>query len=252
MLDAALDYHAWPSRTADAVCGQIANESRGIQRVEGGSRERPSFRFAAPAPLAVLFVPSGENENRITITNGRSDSGRGAAAARDLISAGWWSRFYPVAYAAQEIGGATVSVQNLTPAGAEPHDIELKPSDVVAIQRPTSCSTSARASSRPSRRPSSRPARTAIDLLAGVRLRQGVDQRGHAALDPHVWLDPIRYAAMARTIGAALGARAAAAAFVGEAACARRAIPRRRSPAAGGRRSSRATRRSAISPPATD
>ena len=43
--------------------------------------------------------------------------------------------FYPLAYAAEQIGGSSVSVDDLTPAGAEPHDLELKASDVVAIQK---------------------------------------------------------------------------------------------------------------------
>jgi zinc transport system substrate-binding protein len=42
----------------------------------------------------------------------------------------------------------------------------------------------------------------------------GADESGGAALDPHVWLDPVRYAAMATAIGRALGRPRAAAAFV--------------------------------------
>src|SRR4051812_27059165 len=41
--------------------------------------------------------------------------------------------FYPIAYAAQVITGGAVPVRNLTPAGAEPHDLELTPGDVRAI-----------------------------------------------------------------------------------------------------------------------
>src|SRR5262245_35792410 len=43
--------------------------------------------------------------------------------------------FYPLAFAAERIGGDRVSVENLTPAGAEPHDFELTPSDVADIQK---------------------------------------------------------------------------------------------------------------------
>src|SRR4051812_9664175 len=42
--------------------------------------------------------------------------------------------FYPVATAAQRVGGSCVEVTNLTPAGAEPHDLELIPDQVDAIQ----------------------------------------------------------------------------------------------------------------------
>ena len=33
--------------------------------------------------------------------------------------------FYPLAYAAERIGGPAFDVWNLTPPGAEPHDLEL-------------------------------------------------------------------------------------------------------------------------------
>ena len=42
--------------------------------------------------------------------------------------------FYPLAYAAERIGGPAFDVQNLTPPGAEPHDLELTPREVARIQ----------------------------------------------------------------------------------------------------------------------
>src|SRR5688572_7935319 len=42
--------------------------------------------------------------------------------------------FYPLQFVAARIGGDALSVRNLTPAGAEPHDVELTPSQVEAIQ----------------------------------------------------------------------------------------------------------------------
>src|SRR5437870_588662 len=42
--------------------------------------------------------------------------------------------FYPLAYAAQQLGGRSVEVENLTPPGAEPHDLEVTPSDVRDVQ----------------------------------------------------------------------------------------------------------------------
>ncbi|WP_198587106.1 metal ABC transporter substrate-binding protein [Glycomyces xiaoerkulensis] len=42
--------------------------------------------------------------------------------------------FYPLAFAAEQIGGDRVEVNNLTPAGVEPHDLELAPSDIAAIE----------------------------------------------------------------------------------------------------------------------
>src|ERR687898_1848344 len=42
--------------------------------------------------------------------------------------------FYPLAWAAERIGGDAVEVTNLTPPGAEPHDIELSARDVERIR----------------------------------------------------------------------------------------------------------------------
>ena len=48
-----------------------------------------------------------------------------------------------------------------------------------------------------------------LDVLS--ELRQQAGYRGGAPGDPHVWLDPVRYAEMARLIGTALGKEAPAA-----------------------------------------
>ncbi len=41
--------------------------------------------------------------------------------------------FYPLAYAAEQVGGDQIDVIDLTPPGAEPHDLELSPSQVAQI-----------------------------------------------------------------------------------------------------------------------
>lgn len=43
--------------------------------------------------------------------------------------------FYPLAFAAEQVGGDRVNVINLTPAGVEPHDLELAPSDIAEIEQ---------------------------------------------------------------------------------------------------------------------
>ena len=155
----------------------------------------------------------------------------GAAGQRRVVAA-----FYPIAYAAQEIGGPTVSVRNLTPAGAEPHDLELQPSDVVAIQRADDVFYLGEGFQPAVEKAVASAHAHGIDLLERVRLHTGKDEQGHPALDPHVWLDPLRYAGMARTIGHVLARSLATASFVarlraldgtyraGLARCRRRAI----------------------------
>jgi zinc transport system substrate-binding protein len=122
-----------------------------------------------------------------------SSSGRSVVAA-----------FYPVAWAAQEIGGPTVHVHNLTPSGAEPHDIELTPKEVAEIQSSKFVFYLSH-DFQPAVADAVRAARgTTFDVLEGQTLNPGVgDESGKT--DPHVWLDPVRFAAIVRRMGVTLG-----------------------------------------------
>ena len=42
--------------------------------------------------------------------------------------------FYPLQFVTEQVGGSAVAVSNLTPAGAEPHDLELTASDTASLQ----------------------------------------------------------------------------------------------------------------------
>ncbi len=104
--------------------------------------------------------------------------------------------FYPLAFAAQQIGGPGLRVENLTPAGAEPHDIELTPREVGDIELAKVVLYLSHGF-QPAVEQATRHAHgKTIDMLQGLRLRPG---------DPHVWLDPPSYARIVRTIGAVLG-----------------------------------------------
>src|SRR6478735_9054635 len=56
--------------------------------------------------------------------------GGGSGGRHTVVAA-----FYPLAYAAERIGGPSFDVHNLTPPGAEPHDLELTPREVARIQQ---------------------------------------------------------------------------------------------------------------------
>lgn len=113
--------------------------------------------------------------------------------------------FYPLAYAAQEIGGPAVAVENLTPAGAEPHDLELTPGDVRDVEQ-ADLVLFLGSGFQPAleHAVADREGRS-VDLLAGQQTRRGIGADGRPAVDPHVWLDPVRYEGMARRIARALG-----------------------------------------------
>jgi zinc transport system substrate-binding protein len=106
--------------------------------------------------------------------------------------------FYPLAWAAEQIAGGTASITNLTPAGTEPHDVELSARDVARIREADVVLYLGHGFQPAVERAADADA---IDLLEGVELHAGA---GDETADPHVWLDPIRFARMARRIGVAL------------------------------------------------
>jgi zinc transport system substrate-binding protein len=131
-------------------------------------------------------------------------AGSGDDSSRQVVAS-----FYPLAYAAQQVGGTGVDVTNLTPPGAEPHDIELTARDVARIQE-ADVVLYLDSEFQPAVEDAVGDARgTAIDLLDGVHLRDAPDDETRA--DPHVWLDPVLYAGAVRQVGRALGAEKRAA-----------------------------------------
>ena len=103
--------------------------------------------------------------------------------------------FYPLAYAAAQVGGTTVAVRNLTPPGAEPHDVELSPREVEAVRSADVVLYLGGGFQAAVEQAVSGASGTVVDLLPGLAVGD----------DPHVWLDPVRYARLARGVGRALG-----------------------------------------------
>jgi zinc transport system substrate-binding protein len=111
--------------------------------------------------------------------------------------------FYPLAFAAEAVAGAGTTVRNLTPPGAEPHDVELGPRDVAKLQRADLVLYLSHGFQPAVERAVDDARGKRVDLLEGVHLHRSVEDEGEA--DPHVWLDPALYAHVVDRIGAALG-----------------------------------------------
>lgn len=111
--------------------------------------------------------------------------------------------FYPLAYAAAVVGGARVHVENLTPPGAEPHDLEVSPGDVKDL-RAARLTLLLGHGFQPQLEDAAGGGTDVLRLLDTPGLRRLANG------DPHVWLDPTRYALIVRRIGRALGSPAAA------------------------------------------
>lgn len=108
--------------------------------------------------------------------------------------------FYPLAFAAEDVV-PDADVRNLTPPGAEPHDFELSPRDVAEL-RDADRVLYVGGAFMPSLEDAIAGRENAVDVLDGVPLLAGGD--------PHVWLDPGRFADVVRSVAEALGAPEAA------------------------------------------
>lgn len=129
--------------------------------------------------------------------------GGSTSGGRETVAAS----FYPLAFAASQIGGASVEVENLTPPGAEPHDLEPSPQDVEDIQSADLVLLLGQDFQPSLERAAGNPGGEVVELLdtPGLDLMAG---------DPHVWLDPGRFATISAAIGRAMGNEAAARSFM--------------------------------------
>ena len=115
--------------------------------------------------------------------------------------------FYPLAFAARRIGGDCVSVTNLTPAGVEPHDLELTPDAVEAIAT-ADVILYFGGGFQPAIEDAVHDAEgQTVDVLGVVSTvrAEGEEAEEGLAVDPHVWLDPNRFADIVAATADALG-----------------------------------------------
>ncbi|MFJ4711815.1 metal ABC transporter substrate-binding protein [Streptomyces sp. NPDC088785] len=124
--------------------------------------------------------------------------------------------FYPMQYLAEQIGGDHVAVTNLTEPGQEPHDLEvsaqqrgrLEEADVALYLKGLQPSVDEAISQS--------GIGTKVDAASLTHLeKHGSEVGGHAdghdhdhgseaGADPHIWLDPVKYAEVAEGVGTAL------------------------------------------------
>lgn len=131
-------------------------------------------------------------------------AGCGGTASNDSGREHVVASFYPLAYAAEQIGGPRVDVENLTPPGAEPHDLEVSPQDVADLRSAGLVLLLGRGF-QPQLEDAAGNGDSVLRLLDTPGLEVRADD------DPHVWLDPVRYAKVVARIGEALGRPAPAA-----------------------------------------
>ena len=115
--------------------------------------------------------------------------------------------FYPLAEAAETVGGELVTVVNLTPPGVEPHDLELAPDDLELLVT-ADLVLIVGAGFQPAVEDAIGDAEgVVLDVLDGLDTlpaQDDVDESEDLSGDPHVWLDPARYAALVDEVAGAL------------------------------------------------
>ena len=161
-----------------------------------GTPRRRSVHRAGAVTVTVLAM----------VTSACTSGDEGAGGALGVVASA-----YPLAEAAERVGGELVSVQNLTPPGVEPHDLELTPDDLEAILG-SDLVLFVGAGFQPAVEEAVTDAEgrvlDALDVVeplpAGERAHE-TDGDDHAGeLDPHIWLDPMRLATVATAVGDAL------------------------------------------------
>ena len=124
--------------------------------------------------------------------------------------------FYPLEFVAKAIGGDLISVENMTPPGVEPHDLELTPQQITTLDDADLLLYVAGFQPALEEAATQSAPANSLDVMAinGLNLL-GATEDGHnhgeeahsdeeMLSDPHVWLDPERLIVVAKAVAAKL------------------------------------------------
>lgn len=167
----------------------------------------PALLAAAAASTLVLTACSA----------GSSDATASSDADASITVA---TAFYPLQFVAEQVGGDLVSIVSMTPAGVEPHDVELSPA--VVRQLGTADLALYLSDFQPAVDDAiDTTGVEALDAAAVVELHAAdehahgeasdeehadEDEHDHGSQDPHFWLDPMLLAAYGDSVGEAFAA----------------------------------------------
>ncbi|MFE9562233.1 metal ABC transporter substrate-binding protein [Streptomyces sp. NPDC006487] len=152
-------------------------------------------------------------------------SGTAGAAGAEDGKLDVMASFYPMQFLAEQIGKEHVKVDTLTKPGVEPHDLEITPkqtaqlgeADVVLYLKTLQPAVDKAVAQSGVKNVVDAATLTKLevhgtsghdghDAAAEEGAADGHDHsHGEAGEDPHVWLDPVKYAEIAKGVGAALG-----------------------------------------------
>ncbi|MET9427544.1 MULTISPECIES: metal ABC transporter substrate-binding protein [unclassified Streptomyces] len=148
--------------------------------------------------------------------------GKGNGGKLDVVAS-----FYPMQFLAEQIGGDHVTVNTLTKPGVEPHDLELKASQVRELGQADYVLYLKGIQPAVDEAIQQAGVKNTVDAATLTKLEahgtetgghdhgheEGHAEEGHAeeghgeeeaGADPHIWLDPVKYAEVAKGVGASL------------------------------------------------
>jgi zinc transport system substrate-binding protein len=144
-------------------------------------------------------------------TNSSSDT----SAKINVVAA-----LYPLEFVAAAIGGDLVNVENVTPPGVEPHDLELTPSQIITLDDADLLLYISGFQPALEEAAQQSPPAASLDVLTvpGLNLLEATEDghdHGHdhgsgeehsaeEVNDPHVWLDPERLITVANAVAGKL------------------------------------------------
>ncbi|MET9971951.1 metal ABC transporter substrate-binding protein [Streptomyces sp. NPDC006356] len=128
--------------------------------------------------------------------------------------------FYPMAFLAEQIGGDHVKVTSLTEPGQEPHDLEISAKQTAQLEESDAALYLKGLQPSVDEAIAQAGLKTKIDAATLTKLEdhgnvehEHEGEKGHSeeahseeeehARDPHIWLDPVKYAEVAKGVGAA-------------------------------------------------
>ncbi|MFD9287747.1 metal ABC transporter substrate-binding protein [Streptomyces sp. NPDC060030] len=147
-----------------------------------------------------------------------SDAAEGGSDGKlDVVAS-----FYPMQFLAEEIGGSHVSVTTLTKPGTEPHDLELSPRQIGGLGDADYILFLKGVQPAVDDAVEQAGVKNTVDAAKLTTLENHGSEVGHdhgheeegeehgheveeeAGLDPHIWLDPVKYAEVAEGVGKSL------------------------------------------------
>ncbi|THA50858.1 metal ABC transporter substrate-binding protein [Streptomyces sp. A1136] len=167
------------------------------------------------------LIPTAALAGAVTLAATALTACSGAAAADGGKDGklGVMASFYPLQYLAEQIGRNHVKVDILTKPGVEPHDLEISPrqtarlgeSDVVLYLKSLQPGVDKAVAQAGVRNTVDAATLTTLEKHGAsghdhhaFEGEEAGHEHGEAGADPHVWLDPNKYAQIAKGVGAAL------------------------------------------------